>query len=214
MSDVLSILASMTLLGVVWMYYHQVKASKSVPNPATWLLWTSAGFINMITYDATTGGYTTQWLISLVMTAGLGFMFCHCWWRGKFSRMGGWEYLALSGCIALALYWVLSGAEKTEINNYVQVVLVISFIPTIHKLIKRETVEAYPAWTLAVLAYGLQIFGILSDPSWRVDALWFPLINGIVGNGSVLVVIYLTKRRNLRSMLSIVAQNRTSRGQS
>ena len=90
----------------------------------------------------------------------------------------------------------VTASESRIVSSLLQVILVISFFPTIRGLLKHELREKGLPWNLSVLAYSLMVLAILVDPTVenRAIALVYPIVNGVLGNGSVALIIWLQAR--------------------
>jgi len=93
----------------------------------------------------------------------------------------------------VGIFWKTTG-DPVVSNLMMQIILVISFVPTLVGLIKRRLREKSLSWNLAVLSYCFLIVSIVSGSSWTWAQLAYPFFNGIVGNGSVAIASILTKK--------------------
>ena len=75
----------------------------------------------------------------------------------------------------------------------IQIVFVVSFIPTVYGLYIGELKEKAFPWWLAVSAYVIQILLLTISFSGDWLELLFPFANGVLGNGSVAVLATLKK---------------------
>ncbi len=189
MSELLSIAASLFMVAVVITYFLQVQNNLSTPNPATWLIWSVVTTMNSISYFFVVNGNWFKFSLSVVVAIGLSTIFLYTLRTGRFGKIGWVEILSFLMAVAIGLVWKTSGNNSLA-NLSLQVVLAISFIPTIKGLLSRELKERPLPWLLAVSGYSLQVLAILTD--WNSDwvALAYPIVNGIFGNGSVAVIIF------------------------
>lgn len=191
MPELLSLLASVLLTIVIIIYLRQVINGDSVPNPATWFIWMVATTLNALTYLSIMDGNFVKSSITFVSAAGLTSIFLYAIIRGKFGPLGKVEVGVLLLSIVIGIFWRVSGNAVVS-NLALQSILFISFIPTIRGLLKGELREKVPPWILAVLGHSCQTVAVLLDWSnnhWASVAS--PVINGILGNGSVAVIVII-----------------------
>ncbi len=189
MAEVFSTLASVVLILVIVMYFRQIVQGVSIPNPATWLIWTVIGLINTATYFTVVDGNLFEWSITLTATIGLSTIFFYALAKGKFARVGKIEKFSLCISLAVGILWQTTG-NAVLANILLQIVYLISFYPTVVGLWNGTLREKTPPWDTAVLAYCLVIVGIILN--WNdtsAMALVHPIVNGIIGNGSVALMI-------------------------
>lgn len=194
-TSVLSVLASITIIGVIVSYFRQVVRGESVPNPATWFVWTVAGFINSISFFTVVDGNLWEWFFTIFTTLGPFTTFVYALATKKMAKVGWVEVLSLVCIIITLVVWYLTG-DDVWANLLVQGVYLISFVPTAIGVWNGEKEKAFP-WGLSLIAYGLLICTILLG--WDDGSTWHelahPVLNGIVGNGSVWLLILLCKPR-------------------
>lgn len=192
MAHVLSILASLCICAVIVMYYRQVAKGHSTPNPATWLIWLVLGIMNAVSYFVVVRGNYFEWAITGFAAVGLSAIF-YALRKGKFGDLGWTEIVCGTLCLLVGVVWKITGDAITA-NILLQVIYVISFIPTAFGLLFKDAKEKAPPWNLAVLAYTLVVIAIIIDwgeGSWL--ELVHPIANGIVGNGSIALIIQLKR---------------------
>jgi hypothetical protein len=204
-------MASITLIPVYIVYFKQVTREESKPNPATWIIWSVVTLINTFIYEDLTQSLVKS-AIAITAFALMTSMMIYCLLKGKFQPLKRLEKLSLVSlfaALAIGIYWRQGGEIKTA-NVVIQIALLLSFIPTIANQIsywkkEEKLTEKHTPWTLGALAYTFQIIGLLINFDGRWEALLYPFLNGIVGNGSVAIIaIYLKKlslqRKNKRSL--------------
>ncbi len=196
MAQVLSTLASLTLVVVVFLYLRQVVRGSSVPNPATWLIWVVVSTMNTITYFSVVHGNVFEWTITLVATLGLTAIFLYSLIRGKFGRIGEEEILCTALAFGIGIFWRTTG-DAIMANIFLQAIFLISFLPTMIGLVRGTLREKPLPWTLATIAYSLLILAILAD--WEDGSgykLIHPIVNGLIGNGGAALTIWWTNRKS------------------
>ncbi len=200
MTEALSFLANMALITVIFMYFKQVMKSESTPNPSTWFIWLVVVTMNTITYYEVVSGDLVLWAITLTQAIGLTATFLYAAARGRFGRVGFVEVLSFLLALCVGVFWQTTG-NAIVANLLLQVIFLISFVPTVLGLAKGELRERTPPWDMAVLAYSLMVIAIALD--WKEGsllALANPIINGILGNGSVALTIRLTRSKQAPSI--------------
>jgi len=189
------VLGNLILMAVFVTYFNQVRRGLSVPNPSTWLLWTVVGVMNAASYFLVVHGNLWQSAYVLLSTVGLIVICVYAVVRGKFGRIGWTEIVCLALAVVVGVLWKAT-SDAVVANLSLQLIFIISFVPTVSGLLKRTLKEKALPWAMGVTSYICTVVGILTSVSFDLTALAYPVINGIVGNGTVLVVILLTGRRS------------------
>lgn len=200
MSELLSIAASLFMVAVVITYFLQVRDNVSTPNPATWLIWSVVSTMNCISYFSVVEGNVFKFFVTVIVAVGLSIVCIYTLRTGRFGKIGWVEIISLLLAVAVGVVWKTAGPKLA--NLALQVIFVISFIPTIRGLIKGELKERPRPWILAVTAYVCQVLSLLAD--WQGDwiSLVYPVVNGIIGNGSVAaIILYQAKHQASRPQL-------------
>lgn len=194
MTIFLSISASIFNLLSGGSYLVQVIKGKSIPNPATWLIWVVVTIINTLTYFLVVSGNWWVSLSSIVLACGIIFIFLFSLIKGKFSKLGRIEIISLVIAFGIGLFWKLSGNYIIS-NIALQAVFLISFYPTLIALLKRQTREQPLAWFFASSSYSLQIINIFVSSS-PLFALVFPVVN-LIGNGGIGVIAWFQNKKGI-----------------
>jgi len=163
-------------------YLVQVLKNTSTPNPATWLIWLVVTTLNSATYFFVVGENYWIWFASLVTTIMVLAIFIVAASKRKFTKIGKVEIISLIIAVAIGIFWQVSG-NSTLANLSLQLVFVISFIPTIYGLLYEGASERPLPWFLASMSYVLQIVNILLT-SVSLVALGFPVVN-LLGQGTI-----------------------------
>lgn len=193
MREFLSLIANLTIIVVIFMYLRQVVKSQSTPNPATWLIWLVITIMNTVSYYEVVAGNLFEWALTLTATIGLVLIFFYALMCGKLGKIGTTEIASFLLAVGIGIFWQTTG-NAIAANLLLQVIFLISFVPTLIGLARRKLRERTLPWDLAVTAYVLMICTIVLD--WKdgsLLALAHPIANGIVGNGSVALMIRLTR---------------------
>jgi len=187
MIEVLSIISSVILLLVYALYFRQVSRGESTPNPVTWLSWSIASTINAITYFSVMEGDYWKSAIAIIANVSMILICLYSFYKGKFSKLNALDYFILVMTILIGIFWQMSDDDRLA-NILIQFIFIVSFIPTIYGLIKNTLTEKAFPWWLAVASYLIQILIIIISFSGDWLQLLFPIVNGILGNGSVAVL--------------------------
>ncbi|PIR86659.1 MAG: hypothetical protein COU11_04070 [Candidatus Harrisonbacteria bacterium CG10_big_fil_rev_8_21_14_0_10_49_15] len=193
MSDALAYTAAVGLAVCIISYFCQVLRGDSTPNTTTWLIWSVVMTINSLTYIEVAGSIKA--LSSLTTNAGIIAIFIYSLLKGKFTKVSRTDVACLALASMVGAVWQITDSAKIA-TVALQIVFVISFWPTINGLLKRRAREHPLNWDIAVVAYACLIASILLD--WQGQhwtAIAFPLVNGIIGNGSVAVLAHLQLRK-------------------
>ncbi len=198
--DLIALIANIPMLFVYITYFKQVIKQQSVPNPATWLVWSAAMLLNALTYFFLSEKNWYKSSITIIVFILMALIMLYSWKKGKFSKLGLLEGNALfATCLVGALWWL---NKETAIANFLlQIILLMSFVPTIVGLLTGANKEKWPPWLLAVITYMLFTTGIIVDFKGDYSLLAYPVINGMIGNGSVLTIILFQKFKNDKSRL-------------
>ena len=194
MSDFISVLASIMLAICIASYYYFTTKDKAKPNPATILVWWAVSILNFGSYFKVVNENYYKAAIAVVLTIGLSAVLVYAFRNGKFSRLAKEDMYCVGFAVIIAIFWAISGNAKVS-NLLLQIIIVVSFFPTIRGLIQGTGQEQNLTWNLAVVAYILQTIAVYLDPEQTWISMAYPVINGIIGNGAVSVVIYFTRNR-------------------
>jgi len=191
MSDLFSVLSAVGLAACIVNYFFQVYRGDSTPNTATWLIWTVVMSINSLTYMEVVGSIKA--LSSLTVNAGIIAIFVYSLFRGKFTEVSHADLTCLVLACAVGAVWQISDNAKLA-TVALQGVFLISFWPTINGLLKKRAREYPLTWDIAVAAYVCLVIAVLLD--WQNQhwtAIAFPLVNGVIGNGSVALLAHIQR---------------------
>jgi len=187
-SEILSILSGLMMAGVIAFYLRQVVNASSIPNPATWFIWFVVLGLNTVTYYFVSRGNIWRVITPAVTTAGILVILIYAFAKGRIGKVGTVEVVCLCLATVIGIFWKTTKDSNLS-NLMLQIVLLISFVPTVVGLLRGNLREKSPPWDLAVLSYSLLIISILIGRSWTWIQLAHPIINGIVGNGSIAFIV-------------------------
>ncbi len=185
-ANVLVIIANALILVVYLLYLKQIIKSESTPNPATWIIWFVVTLINALTYINVTNS-PLEGTIAITACCLMGIIMVYTLIKGKFGPLKTLEWWIIMLAISIGIFWQIS-ANIIVAHLLLQIILVLSFVPTIKGLIKKELKEKAPPWITAALAYSLQIIALLIVYAGNWVSLAYPILNGIIGNGSIAVL--------------------------
>ena len=192
-SDMLGILSGLIMVAVVTIYFRQVRNGKSVPNPASWLIWTVVFIMNTASYFVVVQGNIFKTMTTTCVLLGLIAICSYSLWKGKFVKPDRMDLVVILMVIVIGVFWQTTGDPITA-NLLLQLILLISFYPIVRGLLLRKLREGPLPWNLAVTSYLFLILAILVD--WKSGAwleLVHPIVNGIIGNGSVALIANIQK---------------------
>ena len=198
MSQFFSLIGNIVVIAVIITYFRQVRNGDSTPNPATWLLWVIVSLMNAVSYFIVVQEDIWQSLIVIITTIGLTGIFGYAAFTGKFRSIGATEKVCFGLAIMVGVLWKATGSAIIA-NLSLQIIFAISFWPTVRGLLTHELTEnkALP-WNLAVISYFFVTLGVLTAVPFNWVALGFPIVNGLLGNGSVALIIHLQKKGILK----------------
>ena len=190
--ELLGLISGLLLIPVYWSYYLQTRKGESVPNPATWLIWVVVMLFNGATYTIMVDNWL-EGFISITAPILLLTSFIYFLTRRKFTKLGRTESIILMLTFLIGIVWKLTNA--TVSNLCLQAILAFSFWPTIKGLLWGDNKEKPLPWLIAVVAYGFTITANVINFNGDYAKLIFPLINGVIGNGSVAVIAIIKNRK-------------------
>ena len=193
MITLFALLSGLTLLISYLVYFRQMIRGYSNPNPSSWFIWSLVMIMNALTYHqilihnpikAVTAYVAALCLISISIYALL---------RKRFSRIHYFDGISVFLALCTGIFWQLTNnAFLAQIA--LQIILVLSYIPTLYGIYKGHASEQVYSWVLVVMSYIFLVISIMLDYRGHWIELLFPLVNGILGNG--LVVIFILKKKN------------------
>lgn len=187
MLEVLSFISSCLLLCVYIIYLKQVSSGDSKPNPVSWLTWAIAGTINSITYLSVVEANYWKAGIAIVANISMISICIYAFYQRKFSKLNLLDVVILCSTLIIGIIWQITQNSRLA-NVLIQFIFIISFIPTIYGLLINTLKEKPFPWWLAVFSYSIQVVALSISFNGDWLELLFPVINGIIGNGSVAVL--------------------------
>ena len=192
----LGLISGILIIPVYLTYFLQVKKGHSTPNPATWFIWLLVMILNGATYVAMVGNNLKSFIAIIVPIAQI-LMFVYLTGRKKFAKIGKTDVLILVLVFIIGIFWKITNNPKLS-NLLLQTIILFSFWPTAKGLIWGSLKERPTPWMIATLVYLFTIIANLIDYNGLAN-LVYPVINGIIGNGSI-GVIAIIKNSGRQSM--------------
>lgn len=195
MVELLGIISSLLTILVYVVYLDQTRKGASTPNPATWLIWLTAGAINVFTYLQLPEIKGDLFKAAAIITSNscVGLFFIYSLIKGKFAKLTRIETIALIGAVIVGAFWKTS-QDPQKANLLLQIIYLISFYPTIAGLLHKKMREGWLAWAIGASAYVFSTASIAIDFKGDWTALAYPIAIGICGNGSVAIIAFFTKQ--------------------
>jgi hypothetical protein len=198
-SDMFSVLSAASMVSVFLLYLRQVRRGESTPNPVTWSIWAVMFVLNTATYFFVAGNDMMKVIQSGLATILIFVTVVYVLVKKGFAKTDKkTDYVCLTLAVIFGIFWWLSGDEIIT-NLLLQITFAISFIPTLSGIMKGTGKEAFLSWTMAVVSYVFLIIALATDPNpekCRWFLFVFPVVNGIMGNGSI-ALLALLKRHNM-----------------
>lgn len=193
MSDILALLSGLVMISVAFIYLKQVYDGKSIPNPATWIIWFAAMALNTSTYYFISHQSILAVLTPGSITLGILVILIYSSSKGRIGKVGFVEIVVLIASVITGIFWGIT-KDSALANLILQGIFLISFIPTVVGLLKGELKEGTASWNAAVLSYLLLIASVLTSTEWDWVQLAYPILNGVIGNGSVALIARLRRK--------------------
>ena len=194
-SYLFGLIAGITALITYSLYFRQTLKGQSTPNPSTWAIWLFVGIINTITYFSVTNNNLWQTFVVIAVTFSVSIVFIYSLFKGKFTKVSKIEIIVFILALAIGIFWQITSNDRMS-NLLLQGIYAISYIPTVTGIIKGTGKEHYIAWIAAFIAYSFSIVSVATGPQVDWIAYVHPIVNGLIGNGIVIVlVLYKNSRR-------------------
>lgn len=167
---ILGIIAGLMHVVAFVIYYIQTLRKISNPNGATWSLWFVISLLNCISFIKMSKNLLVGFLpmtstFSCMVVAGI--FFC----KGKLSKLDFWDNIALAIGIMSVFVWQYYNSPIYG-NLFLQLCIIISFIPTYRGVIKdRDNEKKSLVWFIWASAYILQI--VIVFLGWET---WYQLV--------------------------------------
>jgi len=181
-------IAGISLIITYSLYFKQTLKGESNPNPSTWTIWLLIGIINAATYFSLTNNNLWQSFIMIVAPCSVFFILVYSLFKGKFSKISKIEIIMFGLAIAIGIFWQITSNDRIS-NLILQVIYIISFVPTISGIIRKRSKEHPTAWIAASISYLFSIISIALANQIDWIAFIHPVVIGLLGNGIVAALI-------------------------
>ena len=195
LSNIFGVLAGITALIAYGFYFKQAVRGQSTPNPSTWLIWFIAGIINTFTYFSVVDGNVWQSLFVIAVTFSVFIILIYALSKGKFAKIRSLEIIIFLLALGIGIFWQITANDRIS-NLLLQGIYVISYIPTVIGLVRRTAKEHYASWLTVVISYSFATLALLANHPEDWIAFVSPIVNGILGNGLIVLLIFSKKIHN------------------
>ncbi len=104
------------------------------------------------------------------------------------SKISKIEIIMFGLAIAIGIFWQITSNDRIS-NLILQVIYIISFVPTISGIIRKRSKEHPTAWIAASISYLFSIISIALANQIDWIAFIHPVVIGLLGNGIVAALI-------------------------
>lgn len=152
-------------------YILSIVKRKTVPNPATWWIWTVMGGILLASYYVA-GNREAIWVpISYFIGPAVTAMLSLKYGRGEFGKF---EQYCLAGAGFSLLLWWISGNPAIALTILI-IIDLIAIAPTLRKTYFKPTSEDPLAWGIFWLANTLNLYVVIVSESASYASIAYPL---------------------------------------
>ena len=189
--DVFSGLATVCIFISCALYFRQTIKNESTPNLMTWLVFVFIAVMNTFTYYSVVGGDVVKTSMVVIHTSMLLLIFLYTAWKRKFTETRMVDVFCILLAIAVGVFWKLSDNDDVT-NVLLQIIIVISTVPTIIGLQDGRGREKAISWFFAVSAYVFLSGSLIVDPETEGWVPYtYPFLRGLMCIG---VIVSLKKR--------------------
>ncbi len=188
MKTSLTIIYSLLIPIIYITYLYGLKKKDTTPNAITWFIWMIAGVINAITYYHLVDGNIFKYMVTILAVICASFVFFYAFFKGSFKKLNEMDFIIIALLICVGVFWITSKNQR-DTNLLLQLVYIISFVPIAYNLLFKNGKEYIVPFVIALFAYSISIIVILLE--WNGDwaEIAYPVANGIIGNGAILLII-------------------------
>jgi hypothetical protein len=183
-----NVISSILALITYSQYLKQTIEKSSKPNPATWLIWVVVSFLNSFTFSIITSSFLQASFLWIITTFTI-IIFTYSLVKGRFSKLTHIEIISISITIVLLIFYFLTN-NIIATHFSLQIVYVISYIPTVIGIIRKTNLEKSLAWIFAFLTYLFALIALI----YKNETDWIKyihiVINGLIGNGIIITLSY------------------------
>lgn len=170
-SELAKIAGVIGLLGSI-PYVLSILNRKTVPNPATWWVWSIVGWIAFFSYFAA-GGKETHWLM-LSYAIGPSVIGLLSFKYGKVSSLDKFDVGCLLICLISFILW------KATANPLIALLIMLGIdmtgaLPTLRKTYYEPDTEDTLPWLVFCIGNTINFFNILVFEDWNAVSIPYPL---------------------------------------
>lgn len=194
-SEIFNAFSSIFALITYSVYFIQVKNFQSTPNPTTWLIWLFISFFNAYTYTLISN--LNQSIFLWVISFSILIIFIYTLRNKKFTKISILDYLITFIFLSSVVIYLFSRNENLT-HLILQIIYIISYIPTIYLLIKNKSKEKVTAWILAFITYLFSFTALIFDNKSGLFDYLHIIVNGFIGNGTIILILITKNYRQHR----------------
>ncbi len=158
--QILQVLSGIILMIVPIIMITRVMASKINPNATSFLIRSVVAVANLITYFNMTHQSSWKSIVMLASAVSLTLIFVTCAYKNGFKNLNKIDKISATLSLVILLFWGFSGKDIAT-NLLLQVVIAVSYIPTINGIKKRINKEIVLPWALASTSYALALTSLI-----------------------------------------------------
>lgn len=159
MKDLTAVLVVALMAVFAVRYIQQIHQGVIKPALSTWLMFLGGTGLSLATYLTDSKGDIVSGVLNFsdVLIVFALILATLRWSRSKvkFRPFEKWYLLGAGG---IAVFWFFSGDAFTS-NLIVQLLILVGYLPTIHKLVaEKENTESYTSWGIALAAVSVACY--------------------------------------------------------
>lgn len=190
------VLASLFVAASMGIYITRLVKGKTKAIPTAWLIGCIAMLLQNITHYHNEKGNLRELYFGIFLNLCILFILIYSRKKERFGRLSPLDITILLFAFGIVIFRQF--AKNDQIANLsVQCLFILSVIPTLRGLIQGTIRDHHLPWVLGVIAYLFQIITVVTNPhGWNIYALAFPVIAGVIGNGTIAVTAFWRNRKN------------------
>lgn len=165
-------IAGLFLIGGYLPYIYEVIKKTTIPNRASWIIWSLSTIILLFGVKYT--GTTEAIWVPIADALGCTIIFILSIFRGT----GGWKWtdrISFLICIAsLIVWWYTSDPFIALVTNLA--IYVCGYIPTIKKAHENPKTESFLAWTLFFIGVILNLVTVIIGQDRGIVVWLYPIV--------------------------------------
>ena len=186
MVQLFGILSLLFMLLSGYFFIQQIRQGTSTPNLTTWMISLLVGLVNALTFYRVVGDNIWKSFITFESLTIVILICGYSLYRGKFIKLNLFDIIILVITVLVGVVWKFTSDRWA--NFLVQLIILMGSIPTIRGLWYGYLREYYFAWGISILAYFCVLVSILIDFQGDWLQLFGPILNGIVINGTIMLL--------------------------